>query len=268
MRILIFSLLILVVAGVSVASPLRQGAHPWIPLDANPTWQYHVRLWEFDPTSPDGLHELTPEEFEQLGEEQDQTVTILRYDPPNPIGDTIYGVYHSQLNFVLWMQYIPGDKNHYDRLAQIGETAKDTYDPSLTPAENDEQGHIDWFFVNDKWYPRTWSYRIGHPNQAWKELWGPFGDNPDNPILLPRNYTVSFVPITFDGKHYTGIKVTIVGPSEGDPNVIATESYTFIDGIGMYERYFDLTTNVGVGQNGQIITLFKHIATLQEVSFN
>jgi hypothetical protein len=248
----VVAVLVLVGSSVAYAAPLRWGNYPLIPLEQDPTWHYFVRLWEADGNG--GLHELTPEEFAALGEDQEQTVSILPY--PQPDGTMIYGVYHQELSFVLWMKRFPDMKKTIGELAQIGETAKDVYDPTLTPAENDAAGNIDWFVVNGTWYPRTWTKRISYVGQAWSELWGPFGDDPANPEFLTRDYVVSFVPVTFDGKRYNAVKVTITGPAEGGPGV-ATEAYTFIDGIGMYERYFDLTIY------GTMV--FKHIATLQSV---
>ncbi len=254
-KIFVLAVLASVGCGGLRAAPLRQGAHPLIPLEANPTWHYFVRLWEADGSG--GLHELTPEEFAALGEDQEQTVSVLPY--PQPDGSTVFGVYHEHLNFVLWMKRFEDTKNQIGELAQIGETAKDVYDPAMTPAENDAAGNIDWFVVDGAWYPRAWTKRISYVGQHWSELWGPFGDDPANPVFLPRYYVVSYVPVVFDGQKHNAIKVTIVGPAEGGVGV-ATEAYTFLDGIGMYERYFDLTVF------GTMV--FKHVATLQTVEFN
>ncbi len=65
--------------------------------------------------------------------------------------------------------------------------------------------------------------------------------------------------VDYAGKRYNSVKVTMVGPAEGGAGV-ATEAYTFIDGIGMYERYFDLTVY------GTMV--FKHVATLQAPEAN
>jgi hypothetical protein len=245
------------VVSLSTRLPRRPEKDPirLIPLEGNPTWHYFVRLWEADGSG--GLHELTPDEFEALGEDQEQTVSVLPY--PQLDGSMVYGIYHQELNFVLWMKRFPDTKKEIGELAQIGETAKDVYDPTMTPAENDAAGNIDWFVVDGTWYPRSWTKRISHPGQEWSELWGPFGDDPANPVFLPRAYSVSFVSVTFNEKRYNAVQVTIVGPAESGVG-IATEAYTFIDGIGMYQRYFDLTIFDTM--------VFKHLATLQTVQFN
>jgi hypothetical protein len=252
----IFAIFVLTIAAITLAgaSNTRDGWHPLIPLESSPHWNYFVRLWEADGMG--GLRELTTEDFIELGEEQEQDVSVLPY--PQPDGSMVYGVYHQQLNFVLWLKRFPDAKNQIGELAQIGETAKDIYDPSMSPAENDAAGNIDWFVVDGTWYPRTWTKRVAAEGQTWTEQWGPFGDDPEKPIFLERKYSVSFVPITFNGKKYNAVKVTAVGPAESGFGT-ATEAYTFIDGVGMYERYFDLTIY------GTMV--FKHVAQLQSVSF-
>jgi hypothetical protein len=257
MRRSIFWLFTLIIAAFTLAgaAPVRDGWHPLIPLESNPRYEYFVRLWEADGMG--GLRELTAQDFIDLDEEQEQTVSVLRY--PQPDGSMVYGIYHQQLNFVLWMKRFADTKSQIGELAQIGETAKDMYDPSMSPAENDAAGNIDWFVVDGTWYPRTWTKRVANEGQKWTEQWGPFGEDPETPVFLERNYSVSFVPITFKGKKYNAVKVTIVGPAESGVGT-ATEAYTFIDGIGMYERYFDLTIY------GTMV--FKHVAQLQSVDFD
>lgn len=257
---------VLLVPAVNAASETTKGWFPDFPLDKNPQYDYTVRLWILGPDMcnptppPYTFHELTPAEFGCLGEESSQHVSVLRYEPPNPTGATVWGLYHEELNFVLWLQKIPDSKQTPGEIAQVGETAKDMYNPTLTPAQNDAAGNIDWFRVDSTWYPRTLTKRVSWPGQSWSELWGPFDPDPSGSAFRERSYTVSHVPASFNNKKYLGVMVTIVGPSESDSDVIATEKYTFIHNIGWVERYFDLTTTSGEMQ-------FKHIATLQDVSF-
>jgi hypothetical protein len=247
------------------------GGTPYFPVDRHPTWQYTVRLSMYahdpiwDPTAPMRWHELSIAEIRFLGEDYTQTVRVLRYGPPNPVNDTVWGLWHYELGFVLWMRQVPavrqGSEIPWASFSQIGETAKDVYNPFLTPRQNDALGNIQWFKVSGMWYPRTW---IRYPNwvgQRWTELWGPFDHT-----LLSRSYTNSYVTVVLNRRFYKALQVKIVGPSEGDPNAVTTEIYKFVDGIGMYSRYLDVTN--GPGGTPPNTMVFKHIATLNSVSFH
>ena len=152
------------------------------------------------------------------------------------------------------------------RVAQVGETTKDKYDSTKSPLENDNLGNIDWFFDLTKnattdasvvtWYPRSFLPKDIKKNKWTRtEQWGPFDGH-----FIPRKYTVSTVKVLFAKWYYYATKVTLVGPAEDNPNATVTEAYTFIDKIGMYERYFDRK------ENG--VMTFKHVATLNSASFD
>ena len=264
-------LLIAQTAGMCVVVP--RGPSPWYPLlpyELDPTQYCVVRLWIlghdplYNPSGPVRWHELTDAEFAAMDEDRYQTVPTLRYDPPNPVGRTLYGMYHLQLNFVLWMDKVPELIYGEGKVAQVGETTKDKYDPTKTPAENDAAGNIDWFRVDGTWYPRTWTTSRMHAGQTWDELWGPFDDE-----FRARHAVVSFVKYTFKGRKYPAVKVTITGPSESDPDHIwTTEAFTFIHTVGIVERYIDDTTldppPDGYPANTMI---FKHIAKVTDIRF-
>ena len=263
----------LIMLSVSLYAQTNVTAVPYIPLEKNPAWNYSVRIWEYahdpitNPTAPIRWHELSIAELKAVGEDYNQKVTVLRYDPPNPVGQTIFGIYHTQLHFVLWMQRIAAHQYKpsppvWGALAQIGETAKGKYNNVLSPGQNDAIGNIEWFKENGVWYPRTWMRYPNWAGQRWTEQWGPFGPGE----FVERNYITYSERVWFNNRFYDGYKVVAVGPSEGDPNITATEAYVFVDGIGMISRYIDLTTGpAGIPANTMI---FKHLATLQSVSFN
>jgi len=272
-------LFVLVVVGSLLCSAgicsVLDDVFPYFPLVENAKWFYSVRLWVYghdpiwDLVAPMRYHELTNAEFASMGERSNEVITVLRYDRPNPVGDTVWGLYHTNLGFVLWMQRIkvvdykyPGTiPTLYESLSQVGETAKDEYNPFLSPRQNDNLGKIEWFRVGIAWYPRTW---IRYPNwtsQRWSQQWGPFGG-----IFLTRNYTNVRQQVMYGGRPRPGLVTKIVGPAEGMPSAVTTEIFTFIDGIGMYSRHIYTVTTAAVGPFPANTMIFRHLAVLQSHS--
>lgn len=245
------------------------------PIQWNPQYFGYVRLWVYDhnpiynQTAPVEWHELTDDEFTFMGEDKTQNASYVRYDnPPLLPGKTVWGLVHQELKFVMWMLFIPDQGLEMGKLTQVGETAKDMYNSSLNPAQNDAAGNIDWFIVNGTWYPRTFSTRQAYAGQQWTELWGPF-DPMNSSVFRERNYMVTRVPVTFEGKTYNGYKYTITGISEQSADLIATEAYTWIEPFGfMYERWIDFTTVANPSTPGlpPNTMIFLHRAFMQTYS--
>lgn len=249
--------------------------HLDVPFEAFPTWDYTVRLWVrdhnplWDQSAPVEWHELSPMEFIYRDEQYKQRVSVLQYAPPNPCGDTIWGIYNHQSKSVEWMQRLPNQNFQQGCLAQVAETPPKTYDISRTPAEHDQAGHIHWFKLDRQLYPRTWIKRISWPGQKWGEFWGPFAPDSNGSLLRPRYYSVSEVRVKFKGTDYKALKVNIFGISGTDPSIVVREALIFIDKIGMYNRYLSLTTTKKpVPPLPPSTTLFLQIAGLNDVSFS
>jgi hypothetical protein len=231
----------------------------WIPgwLTDYSQYLYTVQLWT-DLHDGQGFHELSHEEFTSLGEMWQQTESVLRYDdPPSMPGVTLFGIYHEELNFVLWMRRYNVSCNDLGTLAQVGETAKGTYNPALTPRQNDDAGNIQYFLVNGELAPRVMFVDKSQFGKTWTDFWGPYDPGINGGITRERVYTVTPVDITFGGiLYHQQVKVSTVGPPE-DPTTPGTvvEAWTYLDGIGGYSRFFEQKDS-----SGNVI--FRHIATL------
>jgi hypothetical protein len=236
----------------------NDSAQQWIPgwLTDYSDYEYTVRLWA-DLHDGLGFHELTHAEIEAAGETWHQSVKILRYDnPPSlPSGTTLYGIHHIELGFVLWMQRFGVTCNSLGVLAQVAETAKNTYDDTKTPAENDAAGNIDYFLVDGKIAPRVMFADKARIGDTWTDWWGPFDPDDDGLTIRPRLMRVEGVRVSFGDKTFENqVKVSDWGPlesGEGTP----LESFTYIDSLGGYQREFEQFDS-----SGNVV--FRHIATL------
>ena len=185
---------------------------PSFPLDENITWIHHLNMSGGYPLVPHEFGPFTQEDWIALDEDQDQTVTILHYyNPPAFPNETVYGFFHHELGFVLWIKELYDTGTGITSLAQIGESGKDMYNPEASPAENDYYGNIEWFFVDDKLYPRTWIKGNMSDGMRWTEYWGPFDRDEKGSVLRERNYSVHTMPITVQNKEYNGFAVTMIG---------------------------------------------------------
>ena len=102
----------------------------------------------------------------------------------------------------------------------------------MSSAENDYAGNIEWFFVNNKLYPRTWIKGHMVDGMNWTEYWGPFTLDEEGSVFRYRNYSVHSVPIFVQNKKYEGFAVSMIGPGEDDESEEVTETLFFVDGIG------------------------------------
>lgn len=213
--------------------PTNSSYFPSIPLDDKTTWKYHLIMSGGYPLVAHEFGPFTQDDWIVLGEDQNQTVKILHYfNPPSFPNETIYGFYHQELRFVLWLKELHDAKTGVTSLVQVGETAKDTYIGNITPAENDYKGNIGWFFINGTLYPRTFIKGNMSEGMNWTEYWGPFDSDKEGSVFRERKYIVHEVPITLQNKQYNGFAVNITGPGEEDESVEVTEILYFVEGFG------------------------------------
>lgn len=210
--------------------------YPSIPFGQETIWKYHLNMSGGYPLVPHEFGQFTQYDWNSLDEDQNQTVSILRYfNPPAFPNETVYGFYHQELGFVLWIKELI-DETGVVSLAQVGESTKGTYNANISPTENDYSGNIEWFFVNDKLYPRTWIKGHMVDGTNWTEYWGPFSLDEEGSVFRERRYTVNSVPITIQNKQYDGFAISMTGPGEDDESVEVTETLFFADGIGPTRR--------------------------------
>ncbi len=213
-------------------SPTDFSYYPSIPFSENIIWKYHLNMSGGYPIIPHEFGIFTQDDWITLDEDRNQTISILHYfNSPAFPNETVYGFYHHELGFVLWIKEL-NDENGVASLSQVGESVKDTYNANLSPAENDYWRNIEWFFVNDKLYPRTWIKGHLVDGMNWTEYWGPFTLDEEGSIFRERRYSVYTVPMIIMNKTYNAFAVAYVGPGEDDESEEVSETLYFVDGIG------------------------------------
>lgn len=222
-----------VVATVNTSITTDSPYSPIIPFEENLTWKYHLNMSGGYPLVPHEFGPFTDEDWNALDEDQNQTVTIIRYFNSQTFpNETVYGFFHQELKFVLWVKEIQDKKTGITSLAQVGETPKDTYNANITAAENDYLGNIEWFIVNQKLYPRTWIKGHLSDGMNWTEYWGPFTEDDKGSVLRERKYSVQSEQVTILDKQYDGFAVRTEGPGEKNEYENVIETLHFVDGIG------------------------------------
>lgn len=276
--ILFFGLLSLTVAGDTIQKDTlvpewKEGYFPVYPLDPDIVWVGNLTLEAGYPLMDHAFALLTDEEWAAFNLSKEHVIRIIAYENPPLFPDkTIYAIYHEGIETMPWLIEMKNPVTGDDMLAQVASTPRDTYNPLLTPRENDEQGNIGWYVVDETLYPRTWVSGHLMEGQTWAEYWGPFEPDKEGSKLRKRTYTISEEKVPFDGRTYDGFRVTITGPHiiAGVP-VETVEELVLVDGIGAVHRYLTHTATEPFVRESSITgkqimpagtMIFRHIVTM------
>lgn len=259
--------------GSSFSPEWSEGYSPSYPLDPAIRWRGNLTLEAGYPLVDHTFGPFTDAEWATYDSAQDHVIRILTYEnPPLFPNDTVYALYHENLETMPWLIEMKNPVTGDDMLAQVASTGKGVYDPDLSPLENDQQNNIGWYVVDGTLYPRTWISGHLKEGQTWKEYWGPFNPDTNGSRLRERIYTISEREVTFEGETYPGYIVTITGPHIiGGVAVNSTEELTLVDGIGVISRVLYHTATEPFTRNSSITgeqmmpeetMLFRHVASI------
>ncbi|HWQ67379.1 MAG TPA: hypothetical protein VN372_10960 [Methanospirillum sp.] len=231
-------------------SDTTKGYFPTYPLDPNVQWRFNLELEGGYPMVPHAFGPFTEEDWIKTDEDKTQTISVILYNnSPLFPNKTVYGVTHDQLRFAVWLMEMKNPVTGDDMLAQVAETAKDTYDMNKTPAENDYLGNIGWFVVNGKLYPRTWISGHMKAGQSWIEYWGPYSPDVNGSLVRERRMEVREEPVILDGKTYDGYIIRMTGPIDIGQNMESTEEFTIVDGLGAVHRIISINSTEPIPAN-------------------
>jgi hypothetical protein len=251
----------------------QEGYFPTYPLDPAITWKGNLTLEAGYPLVDHTFGPFTEADWAAYDSAQDHTIRVIAYEhPPLFPNDTVYALYHENLETMPWLIEMKNPVTGDEMLAQVASTGKGVYNPNLSPLENDQQNNIGWYVVDGTLYPRTWISGHLKEGQTWKEFWGPFSPDKNGSKLRERTYQISEKEVTFAGKSYPGYIVTITGPHViGGVAVTSTEELTLVDGIGVISRVLYHTASEPFVRNSSITgkqtmpegtMIFRHVVTM------
>ena len=253
-----------------------EGYYPTYPLDTDIIWKGNLTLEAGYPLVDHAFSPLTEDEWKGFDIDKEHIIRIIAYEhPPLFPNDTVYAIYHEKIDTMPWLIQMKNQVTGDDMLAQVASTPRDIYDPDLNPLENDKQGNIGWYVVDDTLYPRTWISGYLMEGQTWAEYWGPFEPDKDGSKLRKRTYTISEEKVPFAGETYDGYRVTITGPHviAGVP-VETVEELVLVDGIGVINRYLTHIATEPFVRDSPITgkqtlpagtMIFRHVATISSM---
>lgn len=251
----------------------KEGYYPTYPLDPTIVWIGNLSLEAGYPLVDHAFGPFTEQDWERYAIDKEHIIRVIQYENPPLFPDkNAYAIYHEGIETMPWLIEMKNPVTGDDMLAQVASTPRDTYNPRISPLENDQRGNIGWYVVDGVLYPRTWVSGHLAEGQTWIEYWGPFSPDREGSKLRQRTYSIREEEVTFDGETYPGYVVRITGP-----HIIANvltdtvEELTLIDGIGVTSRLLEHTAAEPFVRNSSITgkqtmpagtPIFRHLVTM------